>query len=120
MYGFPPNLDYASIVGQFTTQICVEPFDLQFTLGDFRFILQSPVNVLREGTVVGAWDAVSWPEPAFYDLMNVPVISVDLPDNRTMIIRFEEGLEAVLVDDSDRYETMQIVVGPAPGAVYIV
>ena len=120
MYGIPSNLNYASMIGEFTTQICVGPFDLQFTLGDFRFIIQSPVDLFKDGIRIGGWDGASWPDAAFYDLMNVAVASVDLPNDKTMRISFENGLVAELADDSDKYESMQIIVGKAPGAVYIV
>jgi hypothetical protein len=120
MYGIPSDLNYSSMIGKFATQICVGQFDIQFTLGDFCFIIQSPIQVYKDGIRIGGWDAASWPDSAFYDLMNVAVAKVDLPDNKTMRIAFENGLVAELADDSDRYETMQIVVGKAPGAVYIV
>ncbi len=117
MSGFPSDLDYSSMVGELTTQVCVGQFDIQFSLGDFRFIVQSPINLTRDGISVGGWDAASWPDSAFYDLMNLAVTNVDLLDSRTMRIAFENGLVAELADDSDRYETMQIVVGKSPGAV---
>lgn len=120
MYGFPSNLDYSTMVGEFTTQVCVGQFDLQFMLGNFRFIVQSPIRLIRDGNLIGGWDAASWPDPAFYGLMNVTVTGVDFPDNKTMRIVFESGLIAELTDNSDRHETMQIIVGKEPGAVHIV
>ena len=120
MYGIPSDLNYASMIGEFTTQICVGPLDLQFTLGDFRFIVQSPIEIFKDEIRIGGWDGASWPDAAFYDLMNVAVAGVDLLDDKTMRISFENGLIAELTDDSDRYESMQIIVGKAPGAVYIV
>ena len=120
MYGIPSDLNYASMIGEFTTQVGVGQFDIQFTIGDFRFIIQSPIHLFKDGIPVGGWDGASWPDTAFYDLMNVAVASVDLPNDKTMRISFENGLVAELADDSDKYETMQIVVGKAPGVVYIV
>jgi len=120
MYGLPRDLDYSSMVGEFTTQVCIGQFDLQFSLGDFRFIVQSPIQLIKDGKPIGNWDAGSWPDPAFYDMMNVAVASVVLLDGKTMRINFENELTAELTDDSDRYETMQIIVGKAPGAVYII
>jgi hypothetical protein len=120
MYGFPGNLEYSRIIGHSATQICVGQFDLQFTLGDFRFIAQSPVTLLKNGISIGAWDGVSWPDSAFYDMMNVAVTGIELPDTRTMHISFENGITIVLHDNSDMYETLHIVVGEAPSGLYIV
>jgi hypothetical protein len=120
MYGFPTDLDFSSVVGEFTTLIGVGQFDLQFSLGKFRFVVQSPITLHREGRAVATWDSVTWPPPEFYDLMNTPVVSAELTDGRTLVLRFENGLAAHLVDDSDQYETMQIIVGESPAAVYIV
>ena len=120
MYRFPTDLDFSPLVGEFTTQICVGQFDLQFSLGQFRFIVSSPIELLRDGCLIGKWDSVSWPPPAFYDLMNTAVAGAVLLDERTLILRFDNGLEARLVDDSDQYETMQIIVGANRDAVYIV
>ena len=120
MYRFPTDLDLSPIVGEFTTQICVGQFDLQFSLGLFRFIVYSPIELLRDGCPIGSWDSVSWPPPAFYDLMNTAVVGVELLDERTLVLRFDNGLEARLVDDSDQYETMQIIVGANRDAVYII
>ena len=120
MYGIPSDLNYASMIGEFTTQVGVGQFDVQLTLGDFRFIIQSPIHLFKDGIRVGGWPPPPWPDTAFYDLMNVAVASVDLPNDKTIRISFENGLIAELSDDSDKYETMQIIVGKAPGAVYIV
>ena len=120
MYGFPSDLNYSMIVGEFTTQLCVGPYDLQFTLGEMHFAVSSPIKLFRDGVQVGGWDGASWPDPAFYELMNVAVVSVEIPDKRTLRISFENGLDAVLSDDSDQYETLQIIVGKAPGVVYII
>src|SRR4249919_130037 len=120
MYRFPTDLDFSSLVGEFTTQICVGQFDLQFSLGKFRFIVYSPIELLKDGCPIGTWDSVSWPPPAFYDLMGTAVASAELADERTLVLRFENRLEVRLVDDSDQYETMQIIVGKDPGASHII
>lgn len=120
MYGFPSDLDFHSLVGQFTTQICVGPYDLQFSLGDMRFIVTSPILLCRHGVEVGRWVGAGWPDASFYDVMNVAVVAVAMPDNRTLRLTFENGVEAILADVSDLHESMQIVVGRSRGKVYIV
>jgi hypothetical protein len=120
MYGIP-ELDFETIVGHHTTQLQVGQFDLQFTLGPIHFNVQSPIEVWKDGALVGAWDAVSWPPSVFYDVMNVEVKGVALADSKKLRIMFENGLEVVLCDDSEQYETMQISVGGrAAGKTYIV
>ena len=120
MYGFPVDLDLSPIVGEFTTQLCVGQFDVAFSLGSIRFLVQSPITLTRQGQVVGRWDPANWPPAEFYHLMNTPVAEVKATGTKTLVIRFENGLEAHLADESDQYESMQIIVGPSPGKVYIV
>jgi len=108
------------MVGAFTTQICVGQFDVQLTLGDFRFVLQSPIRVLKSGVDIGGWEPSKWPDAAFYDLMNVEVTGSSFKDHETLSIQFEGGLELLLREDPGPHESMQIIVGKNPGTVYIV
>src|SRR5258706_764511 len=108
MYRIPKELDLSPVVGQFTTQVRVGQFDLQFTFGTVRFAVQSPVNVLRNGQLVAHWEEGKWPEPGFYDIMNVEVRRCDVVDDRLIIFEFDNGLAMHLEDNSDQYESMQI------------
>ena len=120
MYGFPQDLDLTPLVGQFTTQLCVGQFDLQFTLGDYRFVVQGGMDLFREGVLVASYRADSWPDPEFYNLMNVDVSAAYFRDSKTLTIVFGSGIEAHVLDTSDRYESCQILVGKNNSTVYIV
>ena len=52
MYRIPENLDLSPVVGEFTTQVRVGQFDLQFTFGPVHFAVQSRVNLFRDGEIV--------------------------------------------------------------------
>ncbi len=56
MYRIPKELDLSPVVGEFTTQVRVGQFDLQFTFGAVNFAVQSPVNLFREGKLVAHWE----------------------------------------------------------------
>jgi len=120
MYGFPLDLDLSRLVGQFTTQFCVGAFDLQFSLGDFRFIVQGGLDLYRDGIVVATYRADAWPSHEFYSLLNTEVLSAFFPDDKTLVISFTNGLEARLLETSDQYESCQILVGKNNPTVYIV
>jgi hypothetical protein len=108
MYRIPKELDLSSVVGEFTTQIRVGQFDLQFTFGDVHFGITSPVNLFRGAELIGHWEEGKWPDPAFYDMMNTEITRYDIKTDRLIVIAFANGMEMHLVDDSDQYECMQI------------
>ena len=108
MYRIPKELNLSPVVGEFTTQLRVGQFDLQFTFGNVNFAVQSPVNLFRAGKLVAHWEEGKWPEPGFFDIMNSKVIRCEVVDNRLIVMEFENGLEMHLKDSSDQYECMQI------------
>jgi len=108
MYRIPANLDLSPVVGEFTTQLRVGQFDLQFTLGPVSFAVHSPVHLFREGKEVAHWEEGRWPEPGFYDIMNTEVRRCQVVNDRRIVIEFENGIEMHLEDNSDQYESMQI------------
>jgi|SRR5690606_4352794 len=120
MYGFPRQLDLSPALGEFTTQLCVGQFDLQFSLGDFRFVVQSKIDLLRSGQLIASWEPGRWPEPAFYSVMNEPVTRIEFVHDRLLEIELESGLVLCIPDASDEYESAQIIVGTHSQHVYIV
>ena len=108
MNRFPKDLDLSSIIGEFTTQVNVGQFDLQFTFGDITFAIQSPVNLYREGKIYAHWEEGIWPEPGFYEIMNTKVILYEVVNEKLIVLKFENGIEMHLEDSSDQYESMQI------------
>lgn len=108
MYRIPKELDLSPIVGEFTTQIRVGQFDLQFTFGDVNFAVTSPVHLFRDGKIIAHWEEGQWPEPKFYDMMNTNVTKCDIVNTRLIVILFENGVELHLEDNSDQYESMVI------------
>ncbi len=108
MYRIPKDLDLSPVVGEFTTQVCVGQFDLQFTFGDVNFAVESPVNLFRDGQLVAHWEQGKWPDPGFYDIMNTEVRRCEVMSDRLIVFQFENGIEMHLEDSSDQYESMQI------------
>lgn len=114
MYRIPKEIDLSLVVGEFTTQIRVGQFDLQFTFGPVNFAIQSPVNLFRDGNLVAHWEEGMWPEAGFYDIMNSEVKSCDIVNDRLIVFYFENGLAMHLEDNSDQYESMQITIAGNP------
>lgn len=108
MYRFPQELDLSPVVGEFTTQLRVGQFDLQFTFGRVNFAVQSRINLFRENKLIGHWEEGKWPETAFYEIMNVDVKRCEVVNDRLVVIEFQNGIEMHLGDSLDRYESMQI------------
>ncbi len=110
MYRIPPDLDLSPIVGEFTTQVRVGQFDIQFMFGSVNFAVQSPVKLVRAGEIVGSWNEGRWPDAAFLDLMNANVLRYEIPTDRDIVIHLENGIEIHLQDNSDEFESMQISI----------
>ena len=108
MYRIPEELDLSEIIEKFTTQIRVGQYDIQFSFGEVDFAIQSPVNIVRNGVVIGTWQSGMWPPEIFYEIMNIEVDRYEIPNNITIVIHLRNGIEIHLVDDSDMFECMQI------------
>ena len=108
MYRIPAEIDLSPVVGEFTTQIAIGQFDLQFSFGRIRFAVWSPVNLFRDGERVGYWEPGQWPDAAFYDIMNAKVQKCDVVGDQLIVFEFENGLAMHLEDSSDQYESMEI------------
>lgn len=116
MYRIPKDLDLSPLTGEFTTQIRVGQFDLQFTFGDINFRVQSPVNLFRDGILMAHWEPGRWPDADFYEIMNTEIICSEVFSDSLIAIEFENHIQMHLVDDSDQYESMQIQIkgNPSP------
>ena len=82
--------------------------DLQFTFGSVSFVVESPVNIFRNGTLVAHWERGKWPDPDFYGILNTTVTRCEAVNDRLIVFEFDSGLAMHLEDNSDQYESMQI------------
>jgi hypothetical protein len=108
MYRIPDNLDLSPVIGEFTTQVRVGQFDLQFTFGPVNFAVQSPVSLFRDEKLVARWEEGRWPDPGFYEIMNTNVTRWEAVNERLIVLEFDNGIVMHLEDDSDQYECLQI------------
>ena len=108
MYRIPKELDLSPVINEFTTQLRVGQFDLQFSFGTVNFAIQSPVKLFRNGQRFAYWEVGRWPEPGFFDLMNSKITKCEIANDRLIVIELENGLEMHLEDNSDRYECIHI------------
>lgn len=108
MYRIPEELDLSPVVGEFTTQLRVGQYGLQFTFGPVNFAVQSPVNLFGESRRLAHWEQRTWPDPAFYDIMNVDLRRCKVVNDRLIVFEFENGIQMHREDNSDQFESMQI------------
>lgn len=116
MYGFSADLDLSVAIGQEITQFCVGPFDLQFSFGAVAFAVQSKVEIWRKSQLIGSWEAGSWPDPVFYQVFGSALQAFSVLDPKRLSLQLANGLELLLIDDSEQYESMQIYVEGLEGA----
>lgn len=114
MYRIPRDLNLSKMVGQSTTQVLVGQFDIQFSFGEVHFAIQSSIDLVRNGKTIGRWQEGKWPSPQFFEIMNVDVTKYEIPNDRTIIVHLENGVEIHLSDDSDQFECMQISIEGEP------
>ncbi len=120
MYRIPKDLDLSKVIGEFTTQIRVGQFDLQFTFGKVNFAVYSQVDLVQNGEVIGSWNEGKWPDPRFYEIMNVNLVKYEVPNDRLIVLYFSNGIEMRLNDNSDQYECMQIQIEGDPNQWIII
>lgn len=119
MSRIPEDLDLSPVVGEFATQVKVGPSDLQFDFGPVHFTIETSVKLFRDKKQFAVWEAGKWPEPGFYDVMNVDVTGFDVADDRLIILKLKNELEMHLeVDPVDGYESMCIRFNNAQQAWY--
>jgi len=120
MYRIPKDLDLSPIVGDFTTQLRVGQYDIQFTLGNINFAVASSIKLYRSGTLVTHWKGQGWPSSEFYDIMNTEVTHWKIIGDTIIAIEFANGMSMHLEDDLDQYESMNICFGNDPtSTIYI-
>jgi hypothetical protein len=115
MYRIPKELNLSKAIGQPATQIHVGQFDLQVSFGGIHFAIWSPIKLVRDGKVIGIWEEDRWPDPQFKEILNVNIQKYEIPNERAIILYFENGIEMHLIDHSDQYESMSISVDGESG-----
>jgi len=110
MYRIPKELDLSGVIGEFTTQICVGKFDIQFSLGKVHFSVWSPIKLVRNEEILCTWEEGRWPDSGFIELFNVNITKFEIPNDQQIILYFDNGVEMHLSDTSDQFESMQISI----------
>ncbi len=111
MYHIPDNLPLSEIIGEFTTQICVGLADLQFSFGKVRLMATGQVDLVQNEEVIGWWQEGKGLDPPFIEIFNVNIARYAIPNDQTIVLYFENGIEMHLKDDSDyHYEWLQISI----------
>lgn len=110
MYRVPKDLDLSKVIGEFTTQIRVGKYDIQFTFGEVNFAVQSELKLVLNGDTAGIWTDEKWPDAIFREIINVDVVRYDIPNDRTIVLHLDNKLELHLCDNSDQYECLRISI----------
>ena len=110
MYGIPNDLDLSTVRGEATTQICVGQFDLQCSFGPVDFLVKSEISLFKDQKLIGSWKEGKWPDPTFYEIMDVKIDKWEVPNDRLLVLHFENGIAMHLIDNSDQYECIEISI----------
>ena len=110
MYRIPNDLNLSMALGEVTTQIRVGQFDLQCSFGPVNFVVESKIVLFKNHEIVGSWKAGKWPDPMFYEILNTKIDKWGAPDDKRIVLHFENGMEMHLLDTSNQYECIQISV----------
>lgn len=114
MYGLDPeNVDlFAYLRGGEVQQVCVGTWDLQFKLHPVGHISVWARCELRDahGDVADVWDGEQRSQKfcAFIDLLGATVSDVSIDSDTTLRLRFVDGRQLVLFDDSQQYESFRV------------
>lgn len=114
MYGLDPaNIGrFAHLRGGEVQQVCVGAFDLQFHLHPSGNISIWAKCELRDsdGAVADVWDGEKRSSKfcAFIDLLGATVADVSIDNSTTFRLRFADGRQLLLFDDSQQYESFSI------------
>ena len=73
------------------------------------------MRLILGGETIGIWEEGKWPGEQFLNVMNISVVKYEVPNDRLIILYFENGIEMHLSDDSDQYECIQISMAGEPG-----
>ena len=109
MYKIPKDISLNNIVGECISQINVGVWDLQFCIGKVHFSIESNIVIKFNGDEIGAWFPGEWPNKCFRDIINVNAIGFEILDDAEVIIKFDNDYTIHLYDDSEQFESMQIV-----------
>nr|CAP48670.1 putative integron gene cassette protein [uncultured bacterium] len=96
--------------GEFTTQFRIGQYDFQFSIGDVNFSIESKIKLTKNDEKVALWEAGNWPGSEFYNVMNINVDSYNIPNDREIVIVFNNGYSMHIYDNSDQYESMSISI----------
>lgn len=113
MYGLDPaNIErFAYLRSGELIQVCVGVHDLQFHLHPKGHIsVWARCEVLNaDGSVADVWgEQRSTGFCAFIDLLGGTVSDVSVDDRTTLRLRFVDGRQLVLFDDSEQYESFSV------------
>jgi hypothetical protein len=122
VYRIPPDLDLEGLIGSDLAQICLGRYQVNLHF-DGRIIVQveSAIQVLETERVIAEWDQeMNWSSAAFQRIVNETVASWSVLDDRCLEIAFGNGLSLRLYDNSDQYESMQILYLDPPKSMVVI
>jgi hypothetical protein len=119
MYGVPQNLDLRQFHGDYLTQVCLGPGDIQFHFGAGSEIgvegdweLTAP-----DGTVLDR--AVRPPAERecyrVHVLLMAVVVGSEVDPPRSFTLLFDNGMRLTVFDNSEQYESFSIM----PGDIFV-
>jgi hypothetical protein len=119
MYGVPANLDLRPFHGDYLTQVCIGPWDIQFKFGRGGDISVLGHWELRDAAGLLLEQAVDGPAARechrVHRLLMATVVGSSIDPPWSFALHFDNGLTLRIFDDSKQYESCSI----HPGGIII-
>lgn len=115
MYGFDPDLDFSVLTGCEVTQICVDQRSVIYNLHPSGMIAsRSGAWWLLDGegnSIDKNIDFIAREVFRIHSLLGQKIVSCMVTSPETLQIHFSSGFTLELTDDSDCFESHELVIG---------
>lgn len=114
MHGFRKDLDLTVIIGDWLTQISLGRYDLQLRFGKSGVLIciQGSVIVFENEENICEWNhSTNWSSLEFQRLLNQDILGVKVISSNQLNIHFPNSLTLAVCDDSEQFDTVQILFG---------
>ena len=117
MYKIQSDINLDAIINNSISEFCLYRHGVNFKIGETAFMVQSAMVEQKLELIIGRWWTNQNFDKEFFDILDCKVISYQVDDKETLRILFENDYSLLILDNSDQFESFQILV---PGKDIIV
>ena len=109
MYGLPKNIDLDFLKGKRLVQICISSNQVIMRFDDDISISIESVIKLYKGKEVWSYEVNTSINTDFINLLGNLIVDYTHYESGTLVLYFDHGSKIELNDDSENYESYQII-----------